>query len=47
VAVHIAKALLRDGVYNTAAAGHVLRGGGPADYFSVGPEQLFRMHRPT
>jgi flavin reductase (DIM6/NTAB) family NADH-FMN oxidoreductase RutF len=46
VAVHIAKALLRDGVYNTAAAGHVLRGGGPADYFSVGPEQLFRMVRP-
>lgn len=47
VAVHIAKALLKDGVYNTAGAGHVLRGGGPADYFSVGPEQLFRMHRPA
>ncbi len=46
VAVHIAKALLVDGVYNTAGAGHVLRGGGPADYFSVGPEQLFRMVRP-
>lgn len=27
-------------------ADHVLRGGGPADYFSVGPEQLFRMFRP-
>ena len=46
VAVHIAKNLLKDGVYDTAAAGHILRGGGPADYFSVGPEQLFRMHRP-
>ena len=46
VAVHIDQALLKDGVYDTAAAGHVLRGGGPADYFSVGPEQLFRMHRP-
>jgi flavin reductase (DIM6/NTAB) family NADH-FMN oxidoreductase RutF len=46
VAVHIAKSLLKDGVYDTAAAGHILRGGGPADYFSVGPEQLFRMHRP-
>ncbi len=46
VAVHIDKALLKDGVYDTAAAGHVLRGGGPADYFTVGPEQLFRMHRP-
>ena len=45
VAVHIAKALLKDGVYDTAGAGHILRGGGPADYFTVGPEQLFRMHR--
>ncbi len=46
VAVHIDKALLKDGVYDTAAAGHVLRGGGPADYFTVGPEQLFRRRRP-
>lgn len=47
VAVHIAKRLLKDGVYDTAHAGHVLRAGGPADYFTVGPEQLFHMHRPT
>ena len=47
VAVHIAQALLKDGIYDTAAAGHVLRGGGPADYFTVGPEQLFRMRRPA
>ena len=47
VAVHIAKALLKDGVYDTAGAGHILRGGGPADYFTVGPEQLVRMHRPA
>src|SRR3989338_8631506 len=46
VAVHIDKALLKDGVYDTANAGHILRGGGPADYFTVGPEQLFCMHRP-
>jgi flavin reductase (DIM6/NTAB) family NADH-FMN oxidoreductase RutF len=46
VAVHIAQALLKDGIYDTAAAGHILRGGGPADYFSVGPDQLFRMRRP-
>lgn len=46
VAVHIDQALLKDGVYDTAAAGHVLRGGGPADYFTVGPEQLFQMYRP-
>jgi len=46
VAVHIAQALLKDGVYDTAAAGHILRGGGPGDYFSIGPEQLFHMRRP-
>ena len=46
VAVHIDTALLKDGVYDTANAGHILRGGGPADYFTVGPEQLFRMYRP-
>ena len=46
VAVHIAKSMLKEGIYDTAAAGHLLRGGGPADYFTIGPEQLFRMHRP-
>jgi flavin reductase (DIM6/NTAB) family NADH-FMN oxidoreductase RutF len=46
VGIHIAEAALRDGIYDTASAGHVLRAGGPADYFSVGPEQLFKMHRP-
>ncbi len=47
VMVHIAESLLKDGIYDTSAAGHVLRGGGPADYFTIGPEQLFRMRRPT
>ena len=46
VAVHISQRLLVNGVYDTSLADHVLRGGGPADYFSVGPEQLFRMFRP-
>jgi len=46
VGVHIAQASLVDGVYDTAGAGHILRGGGPADYFSIGPEQLFQMFRP-
>ena len=46
VAVHIDRALLKDGVYDTAAARPILRAGGPADYFSIGPEQLFRMSRP-
>ena len=47
VGVHIDRALLKDGVYDTAHAGHILRGGGPADYFEVGPAQLFRMTRPS
>ncbi|MBW7833639.1 MAG: flavin reductase family protein [Simplicispira suum] len=46
VAVHIDAALLPGGVYDTAAAQPILRGGGPADYFSIGKEQLFRMKRP-
>lgn len=46
VGVHIAEHLLKDGIYDTANAGHILRGGGPADYFSIGPEQLFQMSRP-
>jgi flavin reductase (DIM6/NTAB) family NADH-FMN oxidoreductase RutF len=46
VAVHIARRLLKDGVYQTAEAEVVLRGGGPADYFQIAPEQLFRMRRP-
>jgi len=46
VGVHIDAALLKDGIYDTAAAQPILRGGGPADYFAIGPEQLFRMFRP-
>jgi flavin reductase (DIM6/NTAB) family NADH-FMN oxidoreductase RutF len=46
VLVHIEKTHLVEGVYDTANAGHILRGGGPADYFTVGPEQLFKMTRP-
>jgi hypothetical protein len=33
-------------VYDTAAAEHILRGGGPADYFSVDATQRFLMTRP-
>ena len=46
VGVHIDADLLNDGVYDTAAAEPVLRGGGAADYFTIGAEQLFRMQRP-
>ena len=47
VAVHIAQVLLPGGIYDTAAAQPILRGGGPADYFDIGPEQRFRMKRPA
>jgi flavin reductase (DIM6/NTAB) family NADH-FMN oxidoreductase RutF len=47
IGVHIDEKLLNNGIYDTAHAQHVLRGGGPADYFSIGPEQLFKLHRPS
>jgi flavin reductase (DIM6/NTAB) family NADH-FMN oxidoreductase RutF len=47
VGVHIARRLLRNGIYDTAAAEPVLRGGGPADYFKVDASQKFQMHRPN
>jgi flavin reductase (DIM6/NTAB) family NADH-FMN oxidoreductase RutF len=46
VGVHIDESLLKDGIYQTAAARPVVRGGGPADYFTIVPEQLFQMRRP-
>jgi flavin reductase (DIM6/NTAB) family NADH-FMN oxidoreductase RutF len=46
VAIHISKALLKDGVYDTAGAQPILRGGGAADYFEIDREHLFRMARP-
>jgi flavin reductase (DIM6/NTAB) family NADH-FMN oxidoreductase RutF/LAS superfamily LD-carboxypeptidase LdcB len=46
VAVHIAQQLLVDGIYDTAAAQPVLRGGGPADYFAITPENNFKLWRP-
>jgi flavin reductase (DIM6/NTAB) family NADH-FMN oxidoreductase RutF len=46
VGVHIARHLLKDGIYDTAAAQPILRAGGPADYFIVTPDNLFKMFRP-
>jgi flavin reductase (DIM6/NTAB) family NADH-FMN oxidoreductase RutF len=46
VAVHIARHLLKDGVYDTAAAQPVLRGGGAGDYFEITADRLFVMDRP-
>lgn len=47
VAVHIARALLKEDVYDTAAAEPLLRGGGAADYFSITADNLLRMQRPA
>ena len=44
--IYIAERLLKDGIYDTAEAGHVLRGGGTSDYFLIGPEDIFQMTRP-
>ncbi|MDP2067152.1 MAG: flavin reductase family protein [Burkholderiaceae bacterium] len=46
VGVYIARHLLAQGVYDTAAADPVLRGGGPADYFTLDAAHRFRMFRP-
>ncbi len=46
VGVHIDTAMLEDGVYQTARARPIMRGGGPADYFDVTEVNLFRMWRP-
>lgn len=46
VGVHIASHLLVDGVYDTAAAEPILRGGGPADYFGIDAGHRFQMVRP-
>ena len=46
VGVHIARHLLNEGIYDTAAAEPILRGGGPADYFTVTRDNLFKMFRP-
>jgi len=46
VGIHIDRALIEEGVYQTAKSGTILRGGGPADYFEITPEQMFKMYRP-
>ena len=47
VGVHITASLLVDGIYQTAKAQPVMRGGGPADYFELDQARRFRMFRPT
>ena len=46
VMVHIDEHLLKDGIYQTAAGQPLLRGGGPADYFTISDAQKLLMYRP-
>jgi flavin reductase (DIM6/NTAB) family NADH-FMN oxidoreductase RutF len=46
LAVHIHQDLIRDGLYDTAAAAPIMRGGGAADYFRLDPGSRFQMWRP-
>lgn len=46
VGIHLDPAFIEDGVWQTGRARPITRGGGPADYFAIGEEQLFRMRRP-
>jgi flavin reductase (DIM6/NTAB) family NADH-FMN oxidoreductase RutF len=47
VAVHIARHLLVNGVYDTAAAHPILRAGGTDCYAEISPPVMFRMSRPA
>lgn len=47
VGVHIEASSLRDGFYQSSTAGHVVRGGGPTEYFEIGASQAFHMRRPA
>lgn len=46
VGIHIDASLLDNGIYQTARARPITRGGGPADYFEIREDALFRMRRP-
>jgi len=46
VAVHIDKALIKDGVYQTALAHPIVRAGRRGDYFEIKAEDMFEMVRP-
>ena len=46
VAVHIARRMLRDGIFDTFGAQIILRAGGPSAYAEIGPATRFDMVRP-
>jgi flavin reductase (DIM6/NTAB) family NADH-FMN oxidoreductase RutF len=47
VAIHLDENVIVDGVYQTAAARPITRGGGPADYFEITEAAKFQMRRPV
>ncbi|MDU6412703.1 MAG: flavin reductase family protein [Yersiniaceae bacterium] len=46
VAVHIDRALLDEGIYQTARAEPILRAGGPSAYYGISEDQRFDLVRP-
>ena len=46
IAVHIDKAMIKDGVYQTALARPIVRAGRRGDYFEIRPDAMFEMARP-
>lgn len=46
IGIHIDRDLIEKGVYQTAKAHPITRGGGPADYFEITQDRLFMMRRP-
>src|SRR6202045_2036980 len=46
VAVHIDKAMIRDGVYQTGLARPIVRAGRRGDYFEIRQDAMFEMTRP-
>jgi len=46
VAVHIDKAMIKDGVYQTALAQPIVRAGRKGDYFVIRQDAMFEMQRP-
>jgi flavin reductase (DIM6/NTAB) family NADH-FMN oxidoreductase RutF len=46
VAVHIDKAFIKDGVYQTALAQPIVRAGRRGDYFVIRQDAMFEMQRP-
>lgn len=46
VTVHIDPALIKDGIYDTAAPHPILRAGGPGGYAEIQPGIMFEMMRP-